>query len=221
MSSRTLNLDETVYSYLLSNIVPETPALRELRETTRETLSMYAMQISPEQGAFMALLCRILNARLALEVGTFTGYSALAVAQVLPKDGKLITCDVSKEWTDIGREYWTRAGVADKIELRLAPATESLAQLLITYGTGTFDFAFIDADKTNYDDYYEFCLKLIREGGLIAIDNVLWGGRTADPTATDNSTVALQNLNTKVRRDDRVFATMLPIGDGLTLVQKL
>ena len=221
MSSRTLNLDETVYSYLLSNIAPETPALRELRETTRETLSMYGMQISPEQGAFMALLCRILNARLAVEVGTFTGYSALAVAQVLPKDGKLITCDVSKEWTDIGREYWMRAGVADKIELRLAPATESLTQLLTAYGTGTFDFAFIDADKTNYDDYYELCLSLIRTGGLIAIDNVLWGGRTADPTATDNSTVALRNLNSKVRQDDRVFATMLPIGDGLTLVQKL
>lgn len=221
MSSRTLNLDESVYAYLLSNIHPETPVLRELRETTRETLSMYAMQISPEQGAFMALLCRVLNACLALEVGTFTGYSALAVAQVLPEDGKLITCDVSKEWTDIGREYWTKAGVFDKIDLRLAPATETLSHLLDEIGEETVDFAFIDADKTNYDDYYELCLKLIRPGGLIAIDNVLWGGRTADLTATDNSTVALRNLNSKVRQDDRVFATMLPVGDGLTLVQKL
>ncbi|MXW07143.1 MAG: SAM-dependent methyltransferase [Gammaproteobacteria bacterium] len=221
MSSRTLNLDESVYAYLLSNIHPETPVLRELRETTRETLSMYAMQISPEQGAFMALLCRVLNARLALEVGTFTGYSALAVTQVLPKDGKLITCDVSKEWTDIGRKYWTKAGVADKIDLRLAPATDTLSHLLEERGVDTFDFAFIDADKGNYDAYYELCLQLIRVGGLIAIDNVLWGGRTSDPTVTDNATVALRNLNSKVRQDDRVFATMLPVGDGLTLVLKL
>ena len=221
MSSKTLNLDESVYAYLLSNIHPETPTLRELRETTRETLSMYAMQISPEQGAFMALLCRVQNARLALEVGTFTGYSALAVAQVLPADGKLITCDVSKEWTDIGQQHWVKAGVADKIELRLAPATETLARLLDEYGSEAFDFAFIDADKSNYDDYYERCLQLIRVGGLIAIDNVLWGGRTSDPTVTDNATVALRNLNSKVRQDGRVFATMLPIGDGLTLVQKL
>ena len=221
MSSKTLNLDESVYAYLLSNIHPETSALRELRETTRKTLPMHVMQISPEQGAFMALLCRVMNARLAVEVGTFTGYSALAVAQVLPEDGKLVACDVSKEWTDIGGQYWAEAGVAHKIDLRLAPATETLSQLLDERGAGTFDFAFIDADKTNYDDYYELCLQLIRVGGLIAIDNVLWGGRTSDPSATDTATVALRNLNSKVRQDDRVFATMLPIGDGLSLVQKL
>lgn len=221
MSSKTLNLDESVYTYLLNNIHPETPVLRELRETTRETLSMYAMQISPEQGAFLALLCRVLNARFTLEVGTFTGYSALAVAQVLPEGGKLIACDVSKEWTDIGRQYWVRAGVAHKIDLRLAPATETLSLLLEEQGEGVFDFAFIDADKSNYDDYYELCLQLIRVGGLIAIDNVLWGGRTSDPAVTDTATVALRNLNAKVRQDDRVFATMLPIGDGLSLVQKL
>ena len=221
MSSKTLNVDESIYAYLLNNIHPETPALRELRETTRESLPMYAMQISPEQGAFMALLCRIMNVRRALEVGTFTGYSALAVAQVLPVDGKLVACDVSEEWTDIGRQYWARAGVADKIDLRLAPATETLKSLLTKNGVGTFDFAFIDADKGNYDDYYELCLQLVRVGGLIAIDNVLWGGRTADPTITDNATVALRNLNAKVRKDSRVYATMLPVGDGLTLVQKL
>ena len=221
MSSKTLNLDESVYTYLLQNIHPETSALRELREITRETLSMYGMQISPEQGAFMALLCRVLNARFTLEVGTFTGYSALAVAQELPEGGKLVACDVSKEWTDIGRQYWVRAGVADKIDLRLAPATETLTNLLVEHGEGAFDFAFIDADKSNYDDYYELCLQLIRVGGLIAIDNVLWGGRTSDPTVTDNATVALRELNAKVRQDKRVFATMLPIGDGLTLVQKL
>lgn len=221
MSSKTLNLDESVYTYLLQNIHPETSALRELREITRETLSMYGMQISPEQGAFMALLCRVLNARFTLEVGTFTGYSALAVAQELPEGGKLVACDVSKEWTDIGRQYWVRAGVADKIDLRLAPATETLTNLLAEHGEGAFDFAFIDADKSNYDDYYELCLQLIRVGGLIAIDNVLWGGRTSDPTVTDNATVALRELNAKVRQDKRVFATMLPIGDGLTLVQKL
>lgn len=221
MSSKTLNLDESVYAYLLNNIHPETSALRKLRETTRETLPMYGMQISPEQGAFMALLCRVMNVRLALEVGTFTGYSTLAVAQVLPEGGKLVACDVSKEWTDIGREYWTRAGVADKIDLRLAPATDTLSQILDENGAGTFDFAFIDADKGNYDDYYELCLQLIRVGGMIAIDNVLWGGRTSDPAVTDNATVALRNLNSKVRQDDRVFATMLPIGDGLSLAQKL
>lgn len=169
----------------------------------------------------MALLCRVLNARFTLEVGTFTGYSALAVAQELPEGGKLVACDVSKEWTDIGRQYWVRAGVADKIDLRLAPATETLTNLLVEHGEGAFDFAFIDADKSNYDDYYELCLQLIRVGGLIAIDNVLWGGRTSDPTVTDNATVALRELNAKVRQDKRVFATMLPIGDGLTLVQKL
>ena len=221
MSSKTLNLDESVYAYLLNNILPETPAQRDLRETTRETLSMYGMQISPEQGAFMAFLCRVMSARRTLEVGTFTGYSALAVAQVLPEDGKLVACDVSKEWTDIGRQYWLQAGVADKIELRLAPATETLSQLLDEHGSETFDFAFIDADKSNYDDYYELCLRLIRVGGVIAIDNVLWGGRTSDPAVSDNATVALRTLNAKVRQDNRVFATMLPIGDGLTLVQKL
>lgn len=221
MSSKTLNLDESVYTYLLQNIHQETSALRELREITRETLSMYGMQISPEQGAFMALLCRVLNARFTLEVGTFTGYSALAVAQELPEGGKLVACDVSKEWTDIGRQYWVRAGVADKIDLRLAPASETLTNLLDEHGEGAFDFAFIDADKSNYDDYYELCLQLIRVGGLIAIDNVLWGGRTSDPTATDSATVALRELNAKVRQDKRVFATMVPIGDGLTLVQKL
>ena len=221
MSSKTLNLDESVYAYLLNNILPETPAQRDLRETTRETLSMYGMQISPEQGAFMAFLCRVMSARRTLEVGTFTGYSALAVAQVLPEDGKLVACDVSKEWTDIGRQYWLQAGVADKIELRLAPATETLSQLLDEHGSETFDFAFIDADKSNYDDYYELCLRLIRVGGVIAIDNVLWGGRTSDLAVSDNATVALRTLNAKVRQDNRVFATMLPIGDGLTLVQKL
>ena len=221
MSSKTLNLDESVYAYLLNNILPETPAQRDLRETTRETLSMYGMQISPEQGAFMAFLCRVMSARRTLEVGTFTGYSALAVAQVLPEDGKLVACDVSKEWTDIGRQYWLQAGVADKIELRLAPATETLSQLLDEHGSEIFDFAFIDADRSNYDDYYELCLRLIRVRGVIAIDNLIWGGRTSDPAVSDNATVALRTLNAKVRQDNRVFATMLPIGDGLTLVQKL
>lgn len=221
MSSKTLNLDESIYAYLLNNIHPETPALRELRESTRDRLPMHGMQISPEQGAFMALLCRVMNVRYALEVGTFTGYSALAVAQVLPEDGKLVACDVSEEWTNIGRYFWAQAGVENKIDLRLAPATETLNKLLVEDGGGTFDFAFIDADKSNYDEYYELCFQLIRVGGLIAIDNVLWGGRTADSTITDSSTVALRSLNSKVRQDDRVFATMLPIGDGLTLVQKL
>ncbi len=221
MSSRTLNLTESVYDYLLSNIQPESEAAKGLRQTTRETLSMYGMQISPEQGAFMALLCRLLNAKRTIEVGTFTGYSALAVAQVLPQDGVLVACDVSKEWTDMGKTYWKQAGVEDKIDLRLAPAADTLNKLIADGQAEAFDFAFIDADKSNYDIYYESCLQLLRVGGVIAVDNVLWGGRTADPSIEDNSTRALRALNAKIRADSRVYATMLPIGDGLTLAQKL
>ncbi|MCY3883406.1 MAG: class I SAM-dependent methyltransferase [Gammaproteobacteria bacterium] len=221
MSSRTLTLDENIYEYLLQNIRPESEAMRELREVTHATLRMHVMQVSPEQAAFMALLCRLMNAKKTIEVGTFTGYSALAVAEVLPEGGMVVACDVSKEWTDIGRRYWEQAGVSDKIDLRLGPAGETLDGLISNGMQRSFDFAFIDADKSNYDDYYEKCLVLLRQGGTIAIDNVLWGGRTADPSVTDVDTVALRELNKKISFDERVFSTMLPIGDGLTLAQKL
>lgn len=221
MSSRTLSLNENIYEYLLHNIRPESDLMRELREVTHATLRMHVMQVSPEQAAFMAWLCRLMNARKTIEVGTFTGYSALAVAEVLPEDGTVVACDISKEWTDIGREYWARAGVSNKIDLRLGPAGETLDELISQGLQYSFDFAFIDADKSNYDDYYEKCLALLRQGGTIAVDNVLWGGRTADTSITDSDTVALRELNKKISLDHRVFATMLPIGDGLTLAQKL
>ncbi len=221
MSSRTLTLNESIYDYLLSNIRPESAAMRELREVTHATLRMHVMQVSPEQAAFMSLLCRLMGARNTLEVGTFTGYSALAVAEVLPDEGRIVACDLSKEWTDIGRKHWEQAGVEHKIDLRLAPASETLSQLIAEGQQSTYDFAFIDADKANYDDYYEKCLVLLRNGGLVAVDNVLWGGRTADASVTDRDTVAIRELNKKIADDERVFSTMLPVGDGLTLAQKL
>lgn len=195
--------------------------MRELREVTHATLRMHVMQVSPEQAAFMSLICRLMGARNTLEVGTFTGYSALAVAEVLPDDGRIVACDLSKEWTDIGMKHWQLAGVSHKIDLRLAPASETLTQLIDEGQQGSFDFAFIDADKANYDEYYEKCLVLLRNGGLVAVDNVLWGGRTADASVTDSDTVAIRELNRKIADDERVFSTMLPVGDGLTLAHKL
>lgn len=221
MSSFTLDLTDEIYSYLLSNIYPESPTAKELREQTHKKLQMAVMQISPEQGAFMKLLVKLLGVKRAIEVGTFTGYSALCVAEAMPESGKLIACDVSKSWTRMAREYWVKAGLDDKIELHLRPAIETLDELVDQGHQGTFDFAFIDADKDNYDSYYERTLVLLRTDGVIAIDNVLWGGRTANPNIMDTDTVALRNLNLKIREDQRVEATMLPIGDGLTLVRKL
>ena len=219
MSNRTLALDEATSNYLHSNIRPESDAEAALRVRTA-SMSAAVMQICPEQGAFMSLLCRIQGVRKAIEVGTFTGYSALCVAEALPDDGILIACDVSETWTNIGKEYWQEAGVSHKIDLRLAPATLTLQQL-IDEGESDFDFAFIDADKENYEVYYEKCLQLLRVGGIVAIDNVLWGGRTADQNVNDESTVAIRAINEKVRNDSRVFSTMLPLGDGLTLALKL
>jgi caffeoyl-CoA O-methyltransferase len=217
MSSRTIELTDPLYDYLLRMGTRESAIARELREATQEATPAHMMQISPEQGAFMALLVRLLGARRTLEVGTFTGYSALVVAEALPADGELIACDVSEEWTAIGRPFWIRAGVADKIDLRLKPAVETLDELIAAGESSQFDFAFIDADKNNYDAYYERCLTLLKTGGLIAIDNVLWGGRVADAGVTDADTVAIRELNTRVHDDERVDACMLPIGDGLTL----
>lgn len=220
MSSHTLALTDTLHDYLLREGLRESDAARALREKTRTATRWHVMQISPEQGAFMAQLVRLIGARRALEVGTFTGYSALVVAEALPADGRLIACDISDEWTAVGRPFWERAGVAEKIDVRLRPALQTLDALLADGEAGRFDFAFIDADKANYDAYYERCLRLLRPGGVVGIDNVLWGGRVADVDAQDEDTRAIRALNTKVRGDGRVHATMLPIGDGFTLAIK-
>jgi len=218
MSSRTLNLDSTVYQYLLSHSLREHPAQVALREATR-THPHAVMQISPEQGQFMALLVRLLGARRVIEIGVFTGYSALSVALALPEDGKLLACDISDEYTRVGVPHWQAAGVAHKIDLQLAPALATLDAHLDAGEQGQYDFAFIDADKSGYDAYYERCLKLLRGGGLIAIDNTLWSGKVAAP-AEDEDTAALQALNIKLHGDERVDISMLPIGDGLTLARK-
>jgi len=219
MSNRTIPMTDRLYDYLLKVSLREPPLLAELRAETAK-LPMAGMQISPEQGQFMALLAELIGARRAIEVGTFTGYSALCVAGALPRDGKLIACDISEEFTSVARRYWARSGIADRIELRLAPALDTLKGLLAAGGTGSFDFAFIDADKTQYDAYYEAILKLLRPGGLIAIDNVLWSGAVADGRKRDADTVALRALNEKLKTDKRITLSMLPIGDGLTLARK-
>ena len=219
MSSRTIPMTDRLYDYLLKVSLREPPLLAALRAETAK-LPMAGMQISPEQGQFMALLAELIGARRAIEVGTFTGYSALCVAQALPPDGKLIACDISEEFTSVARRYWAKSGIADRIELRLAPALDTLKSLLAGGGAGSFDFAFIDADKTQYDAYYEAILKLLRPGGLITIDNVLWSGAVADGRKRDADTVALRALNEKLKTDKRITLSMLPIGDGLTLARK-
>jgi len=219
MSNRTIDLTDRLYDYLLKVSLREAPLLAELRAETAK-LPMAGMQISPEQGQFMALLAELIGARRVIEVGTFTGYSSLVVALALPANGKLIACDVSEEFTAIARRYWARAGVAAKIDLRLAPALDTLGKLLADGGAGKFDLAFIDADKKQYDGYYEAILKLLRPGGLVLIDNVLWSGAVADPKKRDGDTVAIRALNKKLRDDERVTLSLLPIGDGLTLARK-
>jgi len=219
MSATSWGLGENIRDYLLSVSLREQEVLQRLRGATKP-LKWGGMQISPEQGQFMALLVQLLGARKTLEVGTFTGYSALVVALALPPDGRVIACDVSEEWTAIGRRHWQEAGVAHKIDLRIAPALDTLDGLLKAGAAGSFDFAFIDADKSNYDGYFERALKLLRTGGVIAIDNVLWSGKVADAAVTDADTVALRALNHKLHDDQRVSLSMLPVGDGLTLALK-
>lgn len=218
MSNRTINLDDTLYDYLLAHSLREHPEQAALREATR-THARAGMQISPEQGQFMQVLVKLIGARRTIEIGTFTGYSALTVALALPADGKVLACDISDEYTSVGKPYWRRAGVAGKIELVIAPAAETLDARIATGEAGHYDFAFIDADKTGYDGYYERCLQLVRTGGLIAFDNTLWGGDVARP-AHDDDTRALQALNDKLHRDERIDMALLPIGDGLTLARK-
>ncbi len=219
MSTRTLGIDDRLHDYLLRFTLRESEVLRELREETAR-MPMSRMQISPEQGQFMALLAELIGTRRAIEVGTFTGYSTLAVASVLPEGGTLIACDVNAEWTDIGRRYWAKAGLQDRIDLRLAPALQTLDALIQDGRGGTFDFAFIDADKQNYDGYYERCLALVRQGGLVLVDNALWNGDVADPDKQDDETSAIRALNDKVNRDPRVTSSLVPIGDGVLLTRK-
>lgn len=218
MGKKTLPLNDTLYEYLLSVSLRETPLLKALREET-DQLEMAAMQISADQGQFMALLLKILNANRVLEIGTFTGYSALVMAQALSEDGHVICCDTSKEWTDIARRYWSEAGMDKKIDLRLAPALQTLDALIAEGQANTFDFAFIDADKVNMSNYYERCLQLIRPGGLITIDNVLWGGGVVDPANQKEDTVAIREFNKRLINDTRIDLSMVPIGDGLTLAR--
>ncbi len=219
MSSRSISLTDSLYGYLLEVSLREPDLLLRLREETAAD-PMARMQISPEQGQFMALLVRLMGARRCIEVGVFTGYSSLCVATALPADGRIVACDVSAHWTQLARRYWEAGGVAHKIDLRLAPAVETLESLLAAGGAGNYDFAFIDADKTNYVAYYERSLELLRPGGLVVVDNTLWSGRVADPEVADEDTVALRHFNEHLHRDARVDLSLLPMGDGLTLARK-
>ena len=219
MANQTLNLTPELLAYLREHGLRELPVLADLRAATAR-LPEAVMQISPEQGQFMAFLLRLMGARRVLEIGTFTGYSTLWLASALPEDGQVITCDRNREWTDMARQYWERAGLAHRITLYLGDARETLQALQKAGESDNYDFAFIDADKVNYDAYYEACLTLVRPGGLIAIDNTLWGGAVIDPAATDPDTEATRRLNGKLRDDPRVEMVMVPIGDGVTLARR-
>ncbi len=213
-----LNLTPALHDYMLDISLREHPSLRALREKTAK-MPLAVMQVAPEQAQFMQLLIRLLRAKKVLELGTFTGYSALAMALALPDDGHLITCDTNKEWTNIAHPFWQQAGQENKIDLRIAPALDTLNQLLKDGFTHTFDFIFIDADKTNYTKYYELALQLISPQGLIAIDNVFWEGKVIGAQETGAQTREIRKLNALIQQDDRVFTSLLPIADGLFLVQ--
>jgi predicted O-methyltransferase YrrM len=219
MSTRTYQIGEELHRHLLETTIRDMDVLQALRAKTAE-MAEGGMQISPEQGQFMQFLIKAIGAKRALEIGTFTGYSALVVALALPEDGRLVACDVSDDYTSVGRPYWQKAGVEHKIDLRLGPGIESLQRMIDNGDANSFDFAFIDADKPNYEHYYELCLQLVRPGGVISIDNTLWGGRIADHTAQDESTRVIRSLNQKIRNDRRVDMSLVPIGDGLMLACK-
>ena len=219
MSNKTFTLPDALYDYVLSVSLREDPVLRRLRKETAKD-PMAVMQIAPEQGQFMALLVQLMGARKALEIGVYTGYSALCVARALPADGRLVACDISEPWTAVAQRYWREADVIGKIDLRLAPALETLDQLIQDGETGTFDFAFIDADKENYMAYYERVLELLRPGGLIAIDNTLWSGSVIDPSCQDPDTRAIRAFNKALHTDTRVHISLVPIADGLTFALK-
>lgn len=217
--SKNLALTESLYEYLLSVSSRESQALRALREETAR-LPQAGMQITPEQGQFMALLIRLIGAKKVLEIGVFTGYSTLAMAEALPDGGSITALDISEEWTAVAKRHWEAAGVMGKIDLRLAPALITLDRLIAEGGAGGYDFAFIDADKENYDGYYERVLTLLRPGGLVVIDNLLWGGQVIDPNAADADTQSIRALNVKLHRDPRVFNSLIPVADGLGLALK-
>lgn len=219
MSRETLNLTPALYEYLQKVSVREDDILSRLRRETA-TMPQANMQIGPEQGQFMAMLVKLMGAKRCIEVGVFTGYSSLCVARAMPADGHLLACDTSEEFTRTARRFWKEAGVEDRIELKLGPAKDTLEALLQAGNKSAFDFAFIDADKTSYRDYYELCLELLRPGGVITIDNTLWGGAVADPANNEKDTQALRELNESIHRDERVDISLVPIGDGLTLARK-
>ena len=219
MSSRTIVLNDALYEYLLSVSLREPDVLFRLREETAK-MPQHNMQISPEQGQFMALLVELTGARKCLEVGTFTGYSTLSLALALPEDGQIVACDISEEFTSRAKPYWQKAGVAGKIDLRLGPALETLDALIADGESGAFDFAFIDADKVNYQGYFQRALDLIRRGGLILVDNVLWSGAVVDPARDDEDTEAIRAFNQACADDPRISLSLVPIGDGLTLARK-
>lgn len=219
MSRRTTPLTEELYDYFLEVSLRESDVLRRLREETGR-LEKANMQISPEQGQFMTLLVKLVGARSALELGTFTGYSALCIAMGLPEDGELVACDIDVEWPSFGMRYWSEAGVRDKIDFRPGPAIETLSDLISEGREESFDFVFIDADKRGLDDYYEMSLRLVRPGGLVTVDNTLWHGKVADDDVHDDDTMAVRGFNARVIDDDRVDLSLVPIGDGLTLLRK-
>ena len=219
MKNKSIQLDDSLYTYLLSVSLREPEVLRQLREETANH-PYGGMQIAPEQGQFMALLVELIGAQRVLEIGVFTGYSSTCMALALPPGGRLMALDLSAEYTGIARRYWQLAGVANKIELRLGPALASLDRLIEDGASGSFDLAFIDADKGHYAAYYERSLRLLRPGGLLLIDNVLWGGKVADPSVEDDDTQAIRDLNRTIHTDERVTAVLLPIADGLTLARK-
>ena len=220
MTRRSIDLTDEIYDYLLSVSLQESAVQRDLREETAKH-PMAIMQIAPEQGQFMALLIQSINAKNIIEIGVFTGYSTLCMALALPEDGQIIACDINEDYTNIARKYWQKAGVAAKIDLKLAPAIDTLDELLASGQEGHYDFVFIDAEKSEYLDYYERTLKLLRRGGLITIDNVLWSGKPANPEEQDRDTVAIRDFNERLFNDPRVKISMLPVADGLTLVLKL
>lgn len=219
MSNRTLSIDDRIYDYICDVSVNESDLLRQLRAETAR-LEYSEMQISPEQGQFMSLLIKLMGVKRALEIGTFTGYSSICVASAMPEDGRLICCDISPQWTQIAEKYWALAGLMDKIALYSQAAEKTLQILLDDGAAGSFDFIFIDADKQNYVLYYEMAIRLLRKGGMIAVDNTLWDGAVADPENNEPSTRAIRRFNDRVKQDDRVSISLLTIGDGLTLILK-
>ncbi|WP_009633407.1 class I SAM-dependent methyltransferase [Synechocystis sp. PCC 7509] len=221
MANQTLGLGAQLYNYLLSVSLREADILAQLRQATAISQPMAQMQIAPEQGQFMGLLIQLIGAKKTLDIGVFTGYSALVVALALPQGGKVVACEMNQEYAQFARHWWQKAGVIDKIDLHIAPAQDTLALLVARGEANTFDFAFIDADKSSYDTYYEQALQLVRPGGLIVVDNVLWSGRVADTSIQDHRTIKIRDFNQKLHQDGRINLSLVPISDGLTLARKL